>query len=136
MKRTLVSLFIAAGLAVFISGCATGPIPLPDTVTIADVQSTKNPDSEFTSYKVKVLYALRNADHGVVMLGFDLEEPRRYIMLGEQKVERAVGEVEVHAEVRLPQRSTVTVYVNLSEDPHPTQWTPLAKDTRLLTLSE
>lgn len=136
MKRTLVSLFIVAGLAALFSGCASGPMTPPDTVTIVDVQSEEIPDSEYTSYKVRVRYSLRSTEHGLVMLGFDLEEPGRYIMLGEQKVDRGVAEVEVLADVRLPKRNTVTVYTNLSEDPHPSQWTPLAKDSRLLTISE
>ena len=136
MKRTLTSLFAAVSLAVLFSGCASGPVTPPDTVAIVEVHSTPVPDSEFTSYKVKVFYSLRNADSAVVMLGFDLEERGRYILLGEQKVGRGVGEVEVGADVRLPKRDTVTLYVNLSEENHPDEWTPLAETSRLLAIRE
>jgi hypothetical protein len=136
MKRTLVRLIIAAGLAAFISGCASGPIPLPDTVAIVEIQPKDIPESEFTSFNVRVAYALRSTDHAVVMLGFDLEEPGRFILLGEQTVAGGVGEVDVEADVRLPKRDTVTLHVNLSEKDHPSEWTPLAEATRRLTIAE
>lgn len=136
MKRTLTFLLIVAGLAALFAGCSSGPTTLPNTVMIADVQSTRSPDSEYTAYKVKVYYALRSTDRGVVMIGFDLEEPGRYILLGEQNVAGGVGEVEVFADVRLPKRDTVTLYVNLSEEDHPDEWTPLAETSRLLTIGK
>jgi len=136
MKRTIVRLTVAAGLAALFSGCASGPIPLPDTVAIVDIQSKDIPASEFTSFNVRVAYALRSTDRGVVMLGFDLEEPGRYILLGEKPVGGGVGEVEVFADVRLPMRDTVTLHVNLSEEGHPNDWIPLAEINRRLTIAD
>ena len=136
MKRTLLNLIIAAGLTALISDCSSGPRLRPDTVAIIDVQSVSIPDNEFTSYKVRVGYTLRSAERGVVMLGFDLEEPGRFIILGQQKIKQGTGEVEMLAEVRLPKRSTVTVYADLSEEDHPPKWTSLAKASRVIPLGE
>jgi hypothetical protein len=136
MKRTLLSLFIAAGLTALITGCSSGPALRPDTVAIIDVQSEKKPDSEFTSYKVRVGYTLRSTERGEVSLGFDLEEPGRFIVLGQQKIAKGTGEVEMVAEVRLPKRPTVTVFADLSEEDHPREWTSLAKASRVIPLGE
>jgi hypothetical protein len=136
MKRTCLSLFIVAGLAALIPGCSSGPRLRPDTVAIIDVQSEKKSDSEFTSYKVRVGYTLRSTERGEIKLGFDLEEPERFIILGQQKVAKGTGEVEMLAEVRLPKRSIVTVFADLSEEDHPTEWTSLAKASRVIPLGE
>lgn len=136
MKRTLLRLFIVAGLASFIPGCSSGPALPRDTVAIVDVQSTKIPDNEFTSFRVRVAYSLRSTERGVVMLGFDLETPGQYIILGQQEVKQGLGEVELVADVRLPKRSTVTVYADLSEVDHPPEWTSLASASRALTITE
>jgi hypothetical protein len=79
---------------------------------------------------VKVNYSLGSKPKGKVMLGFDSEEPENYKMVADASVERGSGEVELVADVKIPKRSTLSVYVNLSEDPHPAQWTPLANDRR------
>lgn len=136
MKRTLASLILLAGLMAFLAGCSSAPVSPPDTVTIVDVQSAKIPDSEYTTYKLKVVYSLRSADHAVVMIGFDLEEPGRFIILGQQEVKKGSGEVEIRADVRLPDRSTVTVHADLSRAHHPLEWTSLANDSRELPISK
>lgn len=136
MKRTLLSLFIVAVLAAFIPGCSSGPRPQPDTVAIVDVQSTKLPDNEFTSVRVRVAYSLRSAERGVVMLGFDLEKPGQYIILGQQEIKQGLGEVELVADVRLPKRSTVTVHADLSEVDHPPEWASLANASREFTIAK
>jgi hypothetical protein len=88
------------------------------------------PGSDLISYKVKVRYSLGSSPKGKVLLGFDSEDPGSYKMVGEASVERGAGETEVVADIKRPNRSAITVYVNLSEDPHPMRWTPLANDTR------
>ena len=134
MKRSLVCLFIVAGLTALIAGCASGPKLRPDTVAIVDIQSEDLADSEYTFFKVRVAYILRSTPKAVLSLGFDLEERGRYIIVGQQEVEQGTGEVELRADVRLPKRSTVTVYADLSETDHPPEWTSLAIASRELTI--
>ena len=136
MRRTLTCLLIAAGLIALISGCASEPTPPPDTVTILDVKSSAIPNSEYTRYNVKVAYLLRSVPRAVVTLGFDLEEPGRYIVMNEREVGEGIGEVDVSADVRLPKRDTVTLYADLSRLHHPSQWTSLAQASRELTITK
>jgi hypothetical protein len=67
------------------------------------------------------------------MLGLDLEHPGQFKMLADAKVDRGVGEVELKADVKDLKRSVLTVYANLSEDPHPESWDPLAITTYRVT---
>jgi TPR repeat protein len=104
-----------------------------DSVEITDAKSAKIPGSDITSFKVRVSYNLASKPHGVVMLGLDLEHPGQFKMLADAKVDRGVGEVELKADVKDLKRSVLTVYANLSEDPHPESWDPLAITTYRVT---
>ena len=120
----------AAIMTIVLFGCATAPGYGPDTVKILEIKSAPIPGGEYTSYKVKVNFSLGSKPKGKVLLGFDSEKPGSYEMVADTSVERGSGEVELVADVKHPNRSVLSVYVNLSEDPHPARWTPLANDTR------
>ena len=136
MKRKLAGMFLAAGLMALGAGCSTGPAFPPDELKIADVQSTPIANSAYTSYKLKVNYTLKSAREAVVTVGFDLEQPGRYIILAQQNVSQGSGAVEMSADVRLPDRDTVTLHADLSRRHHPPEWRSLASDDRVLTIAK
>ena len=132
----MISLMLT-GLAI---GILTSGTSFPDTphdfVKIADVKSQKLPSSNETLYKVRIKYALISKQQGIVMLGFDVNRPKTFQMLSEVKVGHGEGEVELEAHVTAPDRNEFLAVVNLSEDPHPTHWKPLANDTFTITLTK
>lgn len=136
MKIRYLAFSIAAITTILLSGCATAPDHRPDSVKILEVKSAPISGGEHTSYKVKVSYSLGSKPKGKVLLGFNSEDPRHFKMVADASVERGSGEVELVADVKRPKRSVLTVYVNLSEDPHPYQWTPLANDTRQVRIMQ
>lgn len=134
MKIRYLGMFVAALIAFAQSGCESVPAVASDSVKILEVQSTQTPGGELTSYKVRVHYELGSKPKGKVMLGFDSEGSGAYKMVGNAPVKRGSGEVELLADVKFQNRYAITVYVNLSEDPHPASWQPLASDTRQILL--
>ena len=130
MKIRCMTWICAAIITIGLLGCATSPGSEPDTVKILEIKSAPGPGGEYISYKVKVSFSLESKPKGKVLLGFDSEDPGRYIMVANESVERGSGVVELVADVKQTKRSVLTVYVNLSEDPHPAGWIPLANDTR------
>ena len=129
MKIRYIALVAVVVTAFVQSGCQSPLAAISDSVKILQIQSARIPRSEFTSYKVKVHYDLVSKQKGKVMLGFDSEEPGAYKMLSDVSINRGSGEVELMADVKDQNRSVITAYVNLSEYPHPSPWTPLANDT-------
>jgi hypothetical protein len=117
-------------MIVALAGCASAPNAGSDSIKIVDVKSAKIPGSDITSFRVTASYNLSSCPHGMVLLGFDSEDPGRFKMVSDKKIESGTGEVELLADFKIPKRTVLTVYVNLSEDPHPVRWAPLANDTR------
>lgn len=128
--KPIILLLAACAAAAFLSACNSVSVQVRDSVKILDVKAAAMPGSEYTSYHVKVGYSLGSTPHGKVLLGFDTDEPGSYKMVADQRVDQGTGEVELMADVKLPRRSVLSIYVNLSPDPHPVQWVPLANDTR------
>lgn len=128
-------MFVAALIAFAQSGCQSVLAVASDSVKILQVQSARIPGGEFTSYKVRVHYDLGSKPKGKVMLGFDSEDSGAYKMLSDASVNHGSGEVELLADVKIKNRSVMTVYVNLSEDPPPASWQPLANDTRQIQVT-
>ncbi len=118
----------------FAPGSTAAPTTDRDSVRIIDVKTTKASGSDITTFRVRIGYSLIGKAHGVIMVGFDENEPRHYFMKAQTGVEQGTGEVELVAAVNVANRSVLTVYSNLSEDPHPSRWNPLASDTVQVTI--
>jgi hypothetical protein len=136
MKLRSLTILAAALAALALAGFAAANGSGADAVRILNIESAPVPGSELTAYQVKVAFNLESKPKGKVLLGFDNGGPGSYRMLTEATVARGAGEVELRAEIRQPKRTVLSVYVNLSEDPHPERWTPLAEDTREVSLGK
>jgi len=131
--RSLPFLLLALGGGLLLPGCTTTGAP-SDSLSIREVKSSPVPGGGYTSYKVRAAYTLASAAKGKVGLGFDGDEPGKYRMVNDVTVERGSGEVELIGDVRHPPRRILSIYINLSPEPHPPRWTPLASDTRRIEL--
>jgi hypothetical protein len=118
-----------------------------DAIRIVTVLPATFPEyGKDTTFRVIVDYSLVNAENGVVYLGFNKQELTKYNLLEEQAVAKGSGRITLQATVQpvyynspqdflwaLWNNSTTDfkAYVNLSANPHPESWTPLAEDQRL-----
>jgi hypothetical protein len=99
------------------------------------------------TFTVTVNYTLQSVDSGIVYLGFNINEPGRYHLEDEAIVSKGSGTVTLTATVtpvgwgtpdspngalkggmELLNGDTFKAYVNLSENPHPDSWNPLASE--------
>jgi hypothetical protein len=110
--------------------------------------STYGQDVHFT---VTIDYSLQSIERGIVYLGFNVAEVGKFRLVEDHlQVTKGSNRITLEATVQPAQwgstnqgtqgaldalgsifnnRSTAfRAYVNLSEDPHPQQWTPLAED--------
>lgn len=99
------------------------------------------------TFTATVEYRLNSCDHGIVYLGFNTNEPRRYRLYAEQEVDKGSGTVTLQATVTPVDWSSYwkagqhvldllkgyssmetdfKIYANLSEYPHAESWEPLA----------
>jgi hypothetical protein len=123
-----------AGLLIF-SGCktedTTGPEDSGDTLIIKSVI----PDSGLapgilTAFVVIVEYELVSVENGEINIGFNTAEAGRYTLISEAKTLVAKGSGEHQFNVNVVTwdwgaAGDFGVYVNLSENPHGSTWTPL-----------
>ncbi len=134
-KNSLVIVLVSL-LGLNLGGCTASDLSVAgDTVAIREIKTDVGQKPGTIAVRVVVDYSLKSKPEGDVLLGFDLRTPKSYVMVGTQRVVNGSGTVEVCAEIMRPERSPVTVYVNLSEFPHPKQWTPLANARKPLALS-
>jgi hypothetical protein len=134
--------------SVHVTGPASGDWVNIVSVTPARVIGYANP----LEFVVVVNYSLESVESGIVYLGFNYLEPYRYTLVAEQVVPKGSGQVTL-VTIVLPagwgtpdspngptkgglealEGLTFDAYVNISENPHPDSWNPLATDTWTLS---
>lgn len=101
---------------------------LEDTVAIMGVSEQKPDVSGRRKVTVRVRYALVHYPKGVLSLGFNLKSPTRFIQVADQAVMPGTDEIELSATivpVTWPKAQPFKLYVSLSAEPHPGQWSLL-----------
>lgn len=109
-----------------------------DTVKIISVTPTTAVAGDQTTFTVVIQYSLTSKDFGIIYLGFNIESPIKYHLADEQvNVTRGSSTVSITSNT-IPVGYTApynfSAYVNLSEDPHPSAWTPLAIATQPISV--
>jgi hypothetical protein len=103
-----------------------------DSVKIIEVATAPAAKGAGLAYTVRVRYTLASLPRGKVMLGLAAGPSKSFRMLAGASVAQGQGEVELTADFAAPAGSPVTVYANISPDPHGKTWQPLASDTKAL----
>ena len=126
-----------------VSGCGgdngTGSDQMDDTISIQSVTPDSGLDADTeTDFVVTVEYELVSSDSGELGIGFNSAEVGRYHMHSAAKalVDKGPGEHQFNVTVVTKDWGAAgdfEVYVNLSEHPHESVWTPLATDSQALT---
>ena len=108
---------------------------LEDTVEILGVAEEKPDASGNRKVTVRVRYALVHYPKGVLSLGFNLKSAARFVGVTDQPVMAGTEEIELSATilpVTWPKAQPFKVYVSLSAEPHPGQWSLLAASTQAM----
>ena len=89
------------------------------------------------NFTVKIEYDLVTINSGMLMIGFNTEDIDEYIMLSGATVIVDKGSGVHTFDITTIAKDWMSdgdfkVYVNLSENPHPPTWSPLASDTMTL----
>jgi len=147
MKKVILFLVLSLTLSAVIglAGCggsSTTPPIEEDFINIISV----TPDSGLvdgvdTDFTVIVEYNLYSYTQGVLKIGFNNQESInsfRMVSNADFLVNKGFGTHEFNVTV-IPKdwgsQGNFKVYVNISEYPHPSTWTPLDGDTRVLTFT-
>jgi hypothetical protein len=111
-----------------------------DGINITSVSPDKDlVDGVNTTFTVVVRYTLASTNSGELMIGFNTQEVGSFGMISSASkiVSKGTGEYKfiVKATVKdWGEEGDFEVYVNLSENPHPNSWSPLATDLKILYL--
>ena len=112
---------------------------LEDNIEIISVSPSSGlVDGVDYDFTVTVEYNLASVNSGLLMIGFNTEEVDRFRMISEAStiVDKGSGthtfNVTATAKDWLA-AGDFKVYVNLSENPHPSEWTPLSTDEEPLS---
>ena len=112
-----------------------GPRALEDTVEIVGVTEQKPDASGQRKVTVRVRYALVHYPKGVLSLGFNLKSATHFIQVANQPVVAGSDEIEISATivpVTWPKAQPFKLYVSLSAEPHPGQWTLLTAAAQVM----
>jgi len=93
------------------------------------------------NFTVKIEYDLVTINSGMLMIGFNTEDIDEYIMLSGATVIVDKGSGVHTFDITTIAKDWMSdgdfkVYVNLSENPHPPTWSPLASDTMTLNFKD
>jgi hypothetical protein len=112
---------------------------LEDNIEIISVSPSSGlVDGVDYDFTVTVEYNLVSVNSGLLMIGFNTEEVDRFIMISEAStiVDKGSGthtfNVTATAKDWLA-AGDFKVYVNLSENPHPSEWAPFSTDLEPLS---
>lgn len=138
MKMRWIFILILVGVLTFL-GCPTGN-GNGDSIRIISVTPNSGlTNGVSTTFVVDVEFRLSSVDNGEINLGFNTEEVDRYKIIRQYQVFKDAGQLQqlqfiVTVVVKnWGNEGDFAVYVNLSEFPHDTTWTPLATDIMVLT---
>lgn len=110
-----------------------------DSVRIMSVTPASPIVGRYQKIVVRVNYALKSLPKGVLMLGFNTNRSKAFNMIGRTPILVGGGVAEISADVAPVEwrdGTKFTVFVNLSPDPQPQKWTPVATDRMVLVLTE
>ena len=111
----------------------------PNEIKILNVSPMDNVlPGETVEFSIEVEYSLGSVPDGVVGIGFNTTKVDSYNMLDNQIVSRGTGTIvfDVSVEpVDWGETGEFSVYVNISEYPHPESWTPLESDIMEIPLT-
>ena len=137
----IVYLVFAMGLSACGGGGGGGSSALPvDSLTIVNVSPTSAVAGVSTTFAVEVSYSLVTKDNGMLMIGFNTTAVGGYGMLPNPQPAVLKGSGTYTFNVTTTPKDwspagSFQVYVNLSENPHPATWTPLASATKAIAIS-
>lgn len=128
-----ISLFACGG-----GGGTTAPNTGTDSISITSVSPASAVAGTSTTFTVEVAYTLATKNSGALMIGFNtgLDVNSSYMDSSQEYVVAKGSGTHTFTSTAIPvdwgSLGTFQAYVNLSENPHPTPWSPLAGD--LLTV--
>lgn len=108
---------------------------LEDAVEILEVKEEKPDASGRRKVTVRVHYTLVHYPKGILSLGFNLKSATRLTQVATQPVVAASEDAELSATivpVTWPKAQPFKLYVSLSAEPHPGQWSLLAAVTQVM----
>ncbi len=106
-----------------------------DIVEIAGVKEQKPDADGRRKVTVRLRYALVHYAEGTLSLGFNLKSATTFTRVTNLPVKAGTGETEISASivpVTWPDDHPFKVYVSLSAEPHPKQWSLLADDSQVM----
>lgn len=104
-----------------------------DSISIISISPTSAVANHVTSFAVKVSYSLTSKNSGLLMVGFNTNQVDLFRTISSQEytVTKGSGTHTFNVTttpVNWGSTGSFMSYVNLSENPHPLPWTPLASD--------
>jgi len=105
-----------------------------DGVRIVSITPSPLQEGERQEVEITLEYELVSRSAGRIYIGFNTDTPKGFTLVPnvEAAVERGKGRVVLKAKVVPRYWGDLTffqAFANLSEDPHPKTWTPLATDS-------
>lgn len=123
---------------VIFQGCEKDDDIEKDNISIISVTPSSDlEDGVEYNFIVEIEYDLATVSSGILMIGFNTDEINKYVMVSEASyiIEKGTGfhtfDIETIAKDWI-NAGDYKVYVNLSENPHPPEWSPLATDSESL----
>lgn len=137
MLKNMRWILIVALVGVFsFFGCSTAE-GVGDSITIISVTPSSGLlPGVATTFVINVEYNLVSVDNGEINLGFNTDVVGTYKIVKEILVTKGSGQYQFNVTIvtkNWGSSGNFGVYVNLSEYPHGTTWTPLATDIWVLT---
>jgi hypothetical protein len=121
-------------------GGSDAPAQANDSIQVTSVSPPAAVPGAPTDFTVDFTYRLASVDNGIIYLGFNTSDPHSYIMSPSTlTVTRGSGSGSLTASaspVEYPPPDSFVAYVNLSENPHPSTWTPLSNDTAPIAVGQ
>ena len=108
---------------------------LEDMVEIVGVSQQKPDASGRCKVTVRVRYAIVHYPKGILSLGFNLKSATHFVQVATQPVVAGSEEAELSSTivpVTWPKAQPFKLYVSLSAEPHPGQWSMLAAATEVM----
>jgi len=145
MKKGIVSAVVCMLVSMSLFACGGGSSSSDanaaiDSVSIISVSPASAATGTNTSFAVEVSYSLATKDSGLLMVGFNTNQVDSFSMISSQTHTVAKGSgthtfIATATPVDWGTAGTFQAYVNLSENPHPLPWTPLAGDKKTISVS-
>jgi hypothetical protein len=125
----------------FAFGCGSGggsdsPAAV-DSITINSMSPSTVISGTSTTFTVSVSYSLQTKNSGIIDYGFQTGSGGYALENNSQIVSKGTGTASFTVTKTLMQTNTNTVYVLLSENPHPTStnWSPLVYTQQTITVN-